>query len=255
MNEEEIQRVAESVGERHGWDFSRMQTLRDPIPWDYPELVKTYMYPPCHVLDIGTGGGEMFLSLANSVTTGVGIDTDPQMITAAQANSAFKQVANISWEVMGAEALQFPESAFDVILNRHAYVHVEEIVRVLRPGGLFITQQVGDHNTANICEVFGCEPSGHYGKKAKQEIQALTEKFQLLGCTLETQQEYDVDYWFSDTESFIFWLKAIPIPEDFAVEKHWKEVDQIIQKLGTAKGIKTNEHRILLVARKYGLDD
>ena len=92
-----------------------MQTLRGPGRRDYHEVVKTYMYPSCHVLDIGTGGGEMILSLANFVTTGIGIDPDPQIITAAHAYSASKLPSNISW---GAEALQIPGSTFDVNLNR-----------------------------------------------------------------------------------------------------------------------------------------
>ena len=33
---------------------------------------------------------------------------------------------------------------------------VREAARVLRPGGYFITQQVGARNTQNICALFGC---------------------------------------------------------------------------------------------------
>ncbi|MBA7635457.1 hypothetical protein ES703_43061 [subsurface metagenome] len=61
--------------------------------------------------------------------------------------------------------------------------------------------------------------------------------------------EYNVRYWFCDLESLIFWHKGIPIPEDFNIEKHWREVDLIISKYNTSKGIKTNEHRELLIAK------
>jgi hypothetical protein len=62
--------------------------------------------------------------------------------------------------------------------------------------------------------------------------------------------EYDVRYWFCDVESLVFWHMAIPLPEDFDVERHWQEVDYIIANYTTPRGIETNEHRELLIAQK-----
>ncbi len=58
--------------------------------------------------------------------------------------------------------------------------------------------------------------------------------------------------YFLDVESLVFWLKAAPLPEDFDVERHWRAVDRIITDYSTERGIKTNEHRELLIARKQG---
>jgi len=60
---------------------------------------------------------------------------------------------------MYARHLRFSDGSFDVVLNRHAPTEVAEIVRVLRPGGVFITQQVGRRNTENIHSVFGFDPT------------------------------------------------------------------------------------------------
>jgi hypothetical protein len=62
--------------------------------------------------------------------------------------------------------------------------------------------------------------------------------------------EYDVGYYFLDVESFVFWLKAAPLPEDFDVEKHWQQVNQLIKEYRTPRGIETNEHRELLIVQK-----
>lgn len=51
-------------------------------------------------------------------------------------------------------------------------------------------------------------------------------------------------------ESLIFWLKAIPIPENLDFEKHWRQVDRIITQCRTPRGIETNEHRTLLIVQK-----
>ena len=37
---DELKRIAESVGEPRGWDFSRLRDARDPVPWDYADVVR-----------------------------------------------------------------------------------------------------------------------------------------------------------------------------------------------------------------------
>jgi len=61
-NHEDIMRIAESVGKRSSWDFSRVRDEREPVPWDYTEVVRRYLRPDDRVLDLGTGGGERFLT-------------------------------------------------------------------------------------------------------------------------------------------------------------------------------------------------
>ena len=70
------------------------------------------------------------------------------------------------------------------------------------------------------------------------------------GCTIVAQAEYDVRYFFLDVESLVFNLKAVPIPEDFDIEKHWRQLDRAIEENRTPRGLQTNEHRELLIVRK-----
>jgi SAM-dependent methyltransferase len=250
MTLQELQRIAASVGERQGWDFSRVRDDRDPVPWDYAGVVRHYLAPSHRVLDIGTGGGERFLALAPDLGAGVGIDPDPAMIQVARENRPPSLTTRVSFEMMGAEALQFPGDSFDVVLNRHAPIDVKEAVRVLRPQGFFITQQVGARNAQNICALFGCEPGGEYESDPSQDVAALTKAFQQNGCTLIARAEYNVRYRFCDVESFVFWLKAIPLPQDLDLNKHWRQVSRAITEYRTPRGIETNEHRELLIAQK-----
>ena len=247
---EELRRITASVGERRGWDFSRVQHDRDPVPWQYLDVVRRYLQSSDRALDIGTGGGERFLALAPHFGTGVGADADPNMIQVARENTPASLADKVSFKVMCAEALQFPEALFDAVLNRHAPICVEEIVRVLRPGGIFITQQVGARNFQNICSLFGCGPGGQYEWDPLQEITEVAEAFRQDGCTVIGQAEYDVRYFFLDVESLVFNLKAVPIPEDFDIEKHWRQINQIITDYRTPRGIETNEHRELLIVQK-----
>jgi SAM-dependent methyltransferase len=246
---EDLRCIAASTGERRGWDFSRVRTARDPVPWDYADVVRRYLEPASHVLDVGTGGGEVFLSLAPYFGSGVGIDSDLTMIQVAQENLPPSLADKVSFQVLRAEDLQFPDESFDVVLNRHCSVFVDQIVRVLRHDGVFITQQVGRRNMQNILAAFGWGPQS-YGEDWWQEMPVLVEQFQQRGCSVIALAEYDVRYWFCDVESLVFWLQAVPLPEDFDIEKHWRQVERISTAYRTPKGIETNEHRELLIVQK-----
>jgi ubiquinone/menaquinone biosynthesis C-methylase UbiE len=252
MEIDELRRIATSVGEREGWDFTRVRDAREPVPWDYLDVVRRYLRPTDRVLDVGTGGGEKLLSLADCFDSAVGVDISLEMIETAQKNKATAQVENVSFEVMHGEALQFPDDEFDVVLNRHCSVDVRETFRVLRPGGYFVTQQVGARNTQNICALFGCGVGGEYEVELFQELPVLAGAFRQLGCRVVCAAEYDVRYWFLDVESLLFWFQAIPMPEDFAIERHWRQVNHIIKEFSTPKGIESNEHRELLIVQRVG---
>ncbi len=249
MTLEELRRIAESVGERRGWDFSRMRDARDPVPWDYLEVVRRYLRPTDRVLDVGTGGGEKLLSLTPYFATAIGIDASVAMVEDAQRNLAASQATNVSFHAMRAEELRCADVSFDVVINRHSVVDVSEAVRVLRYEGTFITQQVGARNTQNICALFGCGVGGEYGQEVESAA-ALADAFIRAGCRIVCLADYDVRYWFCDVESLVFWHKAIPMPEDFDIEVHWQLIEKIIADHGTPQGIETNEHRELLIARK-----
>jgi SAM-dependent methyltransferase len=250
---DELERIAESVGEPRGWDFSRVRDARDPVPWDYADVLRRYLNSQDRVLDIGTGGGEQFLALAQEFGEGVGIDADPGRLRTARENRPPSLAGRVSFELMDARELHFGDGSFDVVLNRHTSVYPDEIARVLRPGGVFITQQVGPGNTRNICALFGCGPGGTYEQEPDQDLATWVEAFEALGCAILARAEYDVGYYFLDLESLVFWHKAIPIPEDFAIETHGRQVIQMVQAYSTPRGIGTNEHRELLIVQKKEL--
>lgn len=250
MTRDELRQLAASVAPRHGWDFSRMRVDRDPAPWDYREVVRRYLRPADHVLDVGTGGGERFLELAPHFGSGIGIDPDPAMIDAARENTPTPLAETVSFQVGRADALPVPDAAFDLVLNRHAVVDVAEALRVLRPGGYVITEQIGAQNTFNITTLFGCGPGmGGARIPPDQEIPALADACQERGCAIVSYGTYNVRSYFQDAASLLFWMQALPMPGDFDIEEHWRQVDYLLTEYATPRGTETNEHRELLIVR------
>lgn len=246
---EQLSKIYHSVGDRVGWDFSKIRMEQSPVPWHYPDVVCRFLSSPEHVLDIGTGGGEMFLSLASHFKKGIGIDANTTMIEQALRNKRTGGIENIDFKVMDCHQLEFGDEAFEVVLNRHCVVNVAEISRVLCPGGCFITQQVGNRNTLNLLNALGWTPES-FGAGWWQTVEKLAAAFELCGCQVVARAEYDVRYWFCDVESLVFWLKAVPLPEPFDVKRHWEGVNRVLQEYATPKGIETNEHRELLIVEK-----
>ena len=244
-----MKQIVDVNGKLDGWDFSRIHIERAPVLWDYVEVVRSHLKPTNRVLDIGTGGGEIFFSLAPYFEQGIGIDHDPTMVETAQRNKSARSIDNVSLKSMEGNALRFGANEFDVVLLRHLRVYVSEIVRVLRPGGYFITQTVGKRSSLNILDAFGWTPDS-FGPDWWQTVTDLADQFRLHGCHIIARAEYDVPYWFQDPESFMFWLMSVPWPEDIEPDKHWQNINQILETSQTERGIETNEHRGLLIVQK-----
>jgi SAM-dependent methyltransferase len=253
MERDELRQIASELTPRRGWDFSRVRDDRDPVPWEYDEVVRRYLRPTDRVLDIGTGGGERFIALAPSFGTGIGVDPAPEMVRTARENTPAALAEKVSFVEGRAEALPVPDTSFDVVLNRHAVVDVAEALRVLRPSGYFITQQVGAQSTFNIATLFGVGP-GMDGQHAApdQEIPALAEAFQARGCAVVSYATYNVPYYFQDAASLLFWMQAVGVPPAFDIERHWQQVDYLLTEYATPRGTETTEHRELLIIRAPG---
>lgn len=216
---------------------------------DYYDVVRQFLANTDCVLDIGTGGGELFLTLAPCFRKGIGIDVSTEMIEQALRNKQIQKIPNVHFKVIAIHHLEFADAEFEIVLNRHCDVNVSETARVLRPQGHFITQQVGYRNTLNILKAFGWT-SASFGDGWWQPVEELATTFEQSSCRVVAKAEYDVRYWFCDVESLVFWLKAVPLPEPFDVEKHWEDVNHILQEYSTRQGIETNEHRELLIIEK-----
>ncbi|MEX0875333.1 MAG: hypothetical protein WD646_02505 [Actinomycetota bacterium] len=53
--------------------------------------------------------------------------------------------------------LPFRDSSLDLVIDRHEAFRATEVARVLRPGGTFLTQQVGSRNEMELNDALGDE--------------------------------------------------------------------------------------------------
>jgi len=132
------------------------------------------------VLDVGTGCGSMAVVLAQhgfGVTT---VDFDAQAIECAKlrAQQAGKIVADRIRFVRGdALRLPFEGQSFDAVFSFDSLHHlpdcnaaVEEMLRVLRPGGVFAAADVNDEGARAIDEVFARKDDAHFHNQCRVDV-------------------------------------------------------------------------------------
>jgi len=102
------------------------------------------------ILDLGCGDGQLTARIAAAGAVVQGVDLSPEMTAAARARG-------VAAEVGDAESLAYPDSVFDAVFSNAALHWVrdqdammEQVRRVLRPGGRFVAEMGGHGNVAAI---------------------------------------------------------------------------------------------------------
>jgi ubiquinone/menaquinone biosynthesis C-methylase UbiE len=96
-----------------------------------------------HVLDVACGAGYGSALLARHAASVTGVDIAPDVV--AHACTHYGAQSNLRFEVGDCAALPLPDQAFDAVVSFETMEHIaaqdaflDEIRRVLRPGGLLI---------------------------------------------------------------------------------------------------------------------
>ena len=101
------------------------------------------------VLDVACGPGILSAAIAKSARDVVAFDLTPQMLTKAAQRCSEAELNNVTFREGNAAELPFANAAFDAVVTRLSVHHfdrpkrvIEEIFRVLRPGGTFVVADV-----------------------------------------------------------------------------------------------------------------
>lgn len=239
----------EAKAKMNGWNFSSLKGKIDEeeLPWDYIEIVKKHLKPNMNLLDMETGGGEVLLKVKHPyklTTVTEGFEPNYDLCVKKLKPKGIEVV-----QALGEETLPFKDNSFDMVINRHGEYLVEEIKRVLKPGGLFITQQVGSYNNKPMSQVLTPWRVDDYESHTlATELAKFEDDFDIL-----SKREIDVKMRYLEISAVIFMAKIITWEfPDFSVEKCFKELKQIeslIEKEGYFESI---EHRFLIVAKNLG---
>jgi ubiquinone biosynthesis O-methyltransferase len=154
-----------SLYERHAdhwWDGSRkwLRTLQNLVPARLAYFDRLTAWPGLAVLDLGCGGGFMSEALASRGAEVIGVDVSQGAIAIATRHAASRPFA-IRYLVGSGEDLPLPNRCVDCVVCVDVLEHVrsldqvlDEIRRVLRPGGLFLFDTINRTRLARFVIVF-----------------------------------------------------------------------------------------------------
>lgn len=260
MNDAEFDRLVEAGAQQAltGWDFSWLnaRTEEEPLPWDYRALALERARGVDSLLDLGTGGGEFFRSLFsppdNLPVPPVTWATEgyPPNVPLARERLAPLGIQVADTSQVEDDRLPFDDQTFALIIDRHTGAPGAEIYRVLKPGGRYLTQQVGGLNCIELNRFLTAgEPvEPEYGFYTLDYARSDLES---AGLRLLDAREAYPRWTFRDVAGVVFYLKVISwqIP-GFSVEKYRHKLYEIHQIIRREGGFTVREHRLLIEAAR-----
>jgi SAM-dependent methyltransferase len=232
-----------------GWDFSHIDGRYEEgadLPWDYKAIIRKYLRKDMMLLDYDTGGGEFLLSLGHP----------PDKTAAAEGYSPNVSLCRERLLPLGidfkecSDPAQIPwsDAYFDIIINRHGDFVPEELYRLLKPGGVFITQQVGSDNDRDLVEmVLPGIPKPFPHNNLTEQRKAFAD----AGFEIVYADEAYGRIRFYDVGAFVWFARVIEWEfPGFSVDRCFDrllEIQRVIEKEGKIEG---TTHRYIIVARK-----
>lgn len=242
-------RAEEAAAHIHGWDFSHIHGRyeeEEDLPWDYRRIVLSMTKPEDRLLDTHTGGGEFLLSLGRPADRTAATEGYPPNVELCRRTLP---PWGIDFRPMGEEdPIPFEDGAFDCVINRHGAFIIPELRRVIRPGGLFISQQVGDDNDRALVELVlpgkANPPSGLNAADQKRAFEA--EGFEVLRA-----EDHFGSIRFFDVGALVWFARIIEWEfRDFSVDACFDRLMEAQARLERDGALEGRTHRYLIVARR-----
>lgn len=239
----------ERVAHIHGWDFSHIEgryTEGADMPWDYRGIILSHLKPEMKLLDIDTGGGEFLLSLGHPFENTAATEGFPPNVKLCEDTLL---PLGIDFRPGDGKAhLPFEDGSFDMIINRHGDFNAGDIHRLLKPGGLFVTQQVGAENDRELVRLLCGETTVPF---PEQYLSITEEKFRLAGFDIIDGRECFPPIRFYDVGALVWFARIIEWEfPDFTVDAALDNLFNAQSILNEKGCIEGRTHRFLLAARK-----
>jgi len=243
--------VSEAEYPFSGWDFSHIQDriVNAPLIWSYLSKILPLIRSTDSLLDMGTGGGEFLASLVPL----------PKHTSATEGYKPNVPIARDKLEPLGVKvffytdrnALPFKDEEFGLVINRHEEYSPNEVYRILKPGGIFITQQVGDKNDSKLRSILiGKE---NLVDEVVWNLDYATKELMVSDFEIIESYEDITSTRIYDVGAIVYYFKAVPweLP-DFSVKKFYDKLVELHEHIDTNGylELKNNNHRFLIKAKR-----
>ena len=241
--------IAEGAGVPvEGWDFSWLagRASEERPPWGYARLVAARMATVSAALDIDTGGGEVLAEVPEPPPLLVATEAWPPNVEVA--HRTLRRVGATVVRVAETPPLPFRDASFDLVVSRHPVdTWWDEIARVLRPGGSYLSQQVGAGTVRELSEAILGPLPPPTSRQPEQAVAAARaaglEVVDLRRATLRTV--------FHDIAAVVYFLrKVIWTVPGFTVDRYRDQLRRLHDRIQAEGPFVAHAQRFLIEGRR-----
>jgi len=189
-----------------GWAFDWLagRATEERPPWGYARMVAERMATADAALDVDTGGGEVLAE----------VPRPPRLLVATEGWPPNVPVARRALRPLGATVvavtpdapLPFRDASFDLVVSRHPVrTDWPETARVLRPGGTFLSQQIGPGTVRELSEAI----LGPLPPPAQRHPRQAVAAARAAGLTVVDLREATLRTVFNDIAAVVWFLRKV----------------------------------------------
>ena len=235
-----------------GWGFAWLdgRATEDRPSWGYARLLADRIGAAHAVLDVQTGGAEVFAEALDRTPARPPIvaatDSWPPNLAIAARNLSARGGAVVA--VPDAGPLPFRTATFDLVCSRHPVVTPwAEVARVLAPSGHYLAQHVGSGSNRELTDfVMGPQPVSGARTTARARADAAAHGLEIVDVREETLR---VEFF--DVGAVIWFLrKVIWTVPDFSVARYRDRLVAMHEHIGREGSFVSHAPRFLIDAVK-----
>jgi hypothetical protein len=134
------------------------------------------------------------------------------------------------------------------VINRHESFDVAEIWRILKPGGRFITQQVGGRDNLRLNQLLQDQVAFEF---VEWSLAVAVQQLEATGLTVTVQLEAFPETRVADIGAVVYYLRAIPWQiEGFTVAGYRDKLLALHRMIRREGGLALTSHRFYVEAIK-----
>jgi SAM-dependent methyltransferase len=241
-----------------GWDFGWFEgrATEERPPWGYAHLLAARMavlagVPDAAALDLQTGGGEVLATIPAGPPTLVATESWPPNVEVARSRLARLGATVVAMDDE-LDDLPFEDGSFDLIVSRHPVgIRWDEVARVLKPAGTYLSQDVGHGSVGELTE-FMIGPQPPSDEPTRDPKWSVIDA-EAVGLRVADVREFRGRMQFRDVAAVIYFLrKVVWIVPEFTVAAYRDRLRRMHEYLVQVGPFQATSVRFLIEARKPG---
>jgi SAM-dependent methyltransferase len=232
-----------------GWDFGWLdgRAFEERPTWRYFDLVAERAAGVASLLDLQVGAGGMIAALPTVPPLTVGTEGYAPNVPHA-ARRLHRRGAQVLWTEDDRQALPLAAASFELVTSRHPIdTNWTEIARVLRPGGTYLSQQVGPGSLRDLSEaLMGPLPPG-----TRRDPEVARRAAEAAGLVVTDLRQERPRTEFYDIGAVVYFLRLVVwIVPGFGVDAYRHQLEALHQQIERDGAFRTTASRYLIEARK-----